>query len=474
LFETIEQNKKSMSIVSKNIEIKDLVLWDENARFPDKYFNQDESELINFFLSKPDFKIKSLIEAIIKDFDLPQLEKIVVWNDGEQNIVLEGNRRLTAYKILCNPQLSNDKKLQQFLETENLSILISENFKLECIVVENREDAFRYIDRKHYNGNNEVGWKDTERAQYSKIRGSENPLELIKIGIAQIVRELEDFPSEMKEQVLGTGYVTTFFRTITTKPAQKLYGYYFEDGKFKVRDVHFKEKLKVVIFSILNKQDIKGNKIDSRTLNKKEDVEKFLDSIKFEDSHKVDEKIKENTTENIFGEQTINIGKSKLEVNTYGSNTSGKSRQIPSGLFHTSDVPFKIRSSSLRILYEELRLISVKDFPNATHDLLRSFLECSLIFFFKEICEFDSIKKSDTHNPKLGEMLTHLVNKRCSKVTDENLINALRQIKTDFDQPYSLERMNMINHNENCASTEKDVRKTWAQLESLFKIILNP
>lgn len=289
-----------MANQTKNIAIKDLTLWDENARFPDKFFNQDEAELINYFLSKQDFKIKLLIESIVKDFDLPQLEKIVVWNDGEQNIVLEGNRRLTAYKLLNNSVLAKDKKIQDFLETEKQKIIISDNFSLECILVEDREDAFRYIDRKHSNGNNEVNWKDTERAQYSKRRGSENPLELIKIGIAKIVREL-DLPEEMKEQILGQGYVTTFYRTITTKPAQRLYGYYFDNGEFKVKDDDFKEKLKVIIFSVLNKQDIQGNKIDSRTLNKKEDVEKFLESVKVEDTKKVEEKIKENTTENIFG-----------------------------------------------------------------------------------------------------------------------------------------------------------------------------
>lgn len=113
-----------MANQTKNIAIKDLTLWDENARFPDKYFNQDESELIHYFVSKADLKIKSLLESIVKDFDLPQLEKIVVWNDGEQNIVLEGNRRLTAYKLFNNPQLAKDKKLQNFITAEKQKISI--------------------------------------------------------------------------------------------------------------------------------------------------------------------------------------------------------------------------------------------------------------------------------------------------------------------------------------------------------------
>jgi DNA adenine methylase len=53
-----------MDIINKKMKICDLILWDENARFPDKYFNSDEKELIKYFLSKPDFKLKQLIEAI--------------------------------------------------------------------------------------------------------------------------------------------------------------------------------------------------------------------------------------------------------------------------------------------------------------------------------------------------------------------------------------------------------------------------
>jgi len=71
-------------------------------------------------------------------------------------------------------------------------------------------------------------------------------------------------------------------------------------------------------------------------------------------------------------------------------------------------------------------------------------------------------------------MLTYIINGKSISITDINLIETLKLVKADYDQAYSLERMNMINHNENCASSERDVRKAFSQIESLFKIILNP
>ena len=67
-----------------SISINDLSLWDENARFPDKYFSKTEKELIEYFCSKKDFKVSELAEDVVKEFDLPQLEKLVIYElDGK-------------------------------------------------------------------------------------------------------------------------------------------------------------------------------------------------------------------------------------------------------------------------------------------------------------------------------------------------------------------------------------------------------
>ena len=132
---------------SDNISIKNLLLWDENARFPDKYFNKSEKELIDYFISKKDFKIKEFAEAIVKDFDLPQIEKIVVYKLGNKSIVLEGNRRLTAYKLLSNPNLTDDVKLKDVFKRLKSQITITNNLALECLITENKKEGLRYIDR---------------------------------------------------------------------------------------------------------------------------------------------------------------------------------------------------------------------------------------------------------------------------------------------------------------------------------------
>ncbi|WP_142784572.1 hypothetical protein [Changchengzhania lutea] len=455
-------------ITTKEIPIKDLILWDENARFPDKYYNSEEKDLINYFISKPEYKIKKFAKEIVSQFNLPQLEKLVVWNDEGNFIVLEGNRRLTVYKLLSNPELIENHGIKTYIKELKSKININEYYSLECLVTNNKELGLEYIDRKHAKGNNEVNWQEPERTNYNLRRGNGTINDTIVSGVSNIVKDL-DLPERMKEDILGKGYVTTFYRAITTTPAKKKYKYKItENGELKIENENFKDELKVVIYQLLNKSDFEGNKINSRTLNKKENIESFIQKINPKDVKKVETEIEKSTTENLFGGKTINIGKNNIKV----ANDKIPSKNTPTGLFFREDVPFRIDSSSLKILYDELKNIPVKVYPNATHDLLRSFLECSLAFYFKKSNHYNKISKSKEHNPKLGEMLTYIINKKCNELNDSNVISTIKSIKTDYEKPYSLERMHMINHNENFVSVEKDVRAAWSKLEPLFKIIL--
>ncbi len=94
--------------------------------------------------------------------------------------------------------------------------------------------------------------------------------------------------------------------------------------------------------------------------------------------------------------------------------------------------------------------------------------------YLKEKKHYDKLVKSDKHTPKLSELLTYLVSADAGLIADPNLLQVVSQIKSDYSEPYSLERLNMINHNENWVSTDKDVRSAWAKLEVLIKELLNP
>ncbi|GAA4021633.1 hypothetical protein GCM10022386_00750 [Flavobacterium cheonhonense] len=313
-----KNNLKEMNFTENKIAIKDLNLWDENARFPDQFYNSDEKELIKYFLSKKNFKIKELVDEIVNDFDLPQLEKIVVWNTDENLVVLEGNRRLTGYKLLANPALivDIDKKLFKHISEIKSKINIDNTFKLECLISSDKDQCYRYIDRKHSKGNNQVNWVEPERINYSNRRGIESQNAKIKIAITNYVRTL-NLPIEIINEVLGQGYVTTFYRFVATGPAKETFGLSTnKDGNLTFTDKDFPEKLKVIIHNVLKKKDFDGNTVDSRELNKNPQIKQFLEKIDPENSKKVDKEIQEGKSKNLFGQESSKLSKSSSKASS--------------------------------------------------------------------------------------------------------------------------------------------------------------
>ncbi len=448
-----------------DISIKNLSLWDENARFPDKYFNKTEKELIGYFVLKKNFKINELVEEVVKEFDLPQLEKLVVWDFNGKKIVLEGNRRLAVYKLLNNPKLTDDQKLQNKLTELKSKIKIDENFKLECLVSKNKEQGLRYIDRKHLRANNEVSWGDNERAHHSARGGNANQKELLKVAITEIIKEL-DFPEEMKEQVLGYGFVTTFWRLVEQKPAWDAFGFSLDkNGDLKIADKDFKEKLKVIIFDVLQRNKY-NDKLFSR-LNVK-DIDGYLGEISKEDYKRVAEEVKKQTKTDLFGKQSTTVAQSNGAANRSNPKSSLRKYLIPK----TCVLQIPISETKINNIYNELKndlLIddSGKAVPNAVGVLFRVFLEISLDHYAK--MNSHGFKKTDTINQRISWVVKSLENKGYDK-KKFGYINKVGSA-TGPKSYLSIENFHEYVHSGTIQPTSSDLKGKWENLQGFFEIL---
>lgn len=374
---------KKIQWKEQRVPLKDLFLWDENARFPDKYFNRQEKELIKYFCDNENFKIESLAKEIIKDIDLPQLEKFIVYNTEDQLIVLEGNRRLTIYKLLKNPELAPNDSIKNAFQKLKQNTDIGDNFLFDCLITKNKTEGFRFIERKHVNGNNEVGWGEQERTNYNVRRGTATQKEEFKVAIAKIIKDL-DIPENLKDQVLGYGYVTNFWRILDSSVAWKEYGFKWkDDGQLEIQDPEFKNKLKVIIFNVLKKEDFSGKKIDSRSLNTNKEKEDYLKSIQSNDYQKVDSEIEKSTSRNLFGDESTDTSNTNKKIRINAKSTS-RDYLIP------KTCRLSINETKINNIYRELRdNILIDDTnnsaPNAVGVLFRVFLEISIDYFWEKV-----------------------------------------------------------------------------------------
>ncbi|VEB87749.1 Uncharacterised protein [Citrobacter koseri] len=99
------------------IHISNLLLDLDNPRFP--RIVESQREAINLMLEIQSDKIESLSRDIV-EHGLDPSERLIVFkgdvsDDETSFIVAEGNRRITALKLLNEPELSdNDKVITRF------------------------------------------------------------------------------------------------------------------------------------------------------------------------------------------------------------------------------------------------------------------------------------------------------------------------------------------------------------------------
>lgn len=149
----------------KYIDLSNLKLDLENPRLPKSKQGIDEKTVIKFMLL--DASTTELMLAIGEnDFFIgeqllvvPELDK-----EGEETgnfIVIEGNRRLTAVKLLNNSDLAEVK-------TETVKEIVAQaDFKplsIPCLVFDEKQDIMKYLGFRHITGIK--SWRLLEKARY--------------------------------------------------------------------------------------------------------------------------------------------------------------------------------------------------------------------------------------------------------------------------------------------------------------------
>ena len=110
-----------------------------------------------------------LAEDIAKHGPSP-IELALVVPDGNLFIVVEGNRRVAAIKLLKNPGLADRSKIKNLIyELSKRSIAID---YLTCMVAESRDEARRWIELRH-NGSQQgvgiIGWSPEMQVRFTGL-----------------------------------------------------------------------------------------------------------------------------------------------------------------------------------------------------------------------------------------------------------------------------------------------------------------
>src|SRR5690606_11897920 len=132
-----------------------------NPRLPKSKHGKSEKAVIEFMLLEA-ATLELMLAIAENDFFAGELLLVVEDKaDPGKYIVVEGNRRLTAVKLLNNPDLTSVKKIA------TKEIAGGAKFKpleLPCLVFEDKNKILKYLGFRHITGIK--SWRLLEKARY--------------------------------------------------------------------------------------------------------------------------------------------------------------------------------------------------------------------------------------------------------------------------------------------------------------------
>lgn len=143
----------------EEIELGDLKLDSSNPRLPKSYHGKTEEEILEYMLL--DASLIELMIAIGTNGFFPGEQLLVVQDKDGKYKVIEGNRRLSAVKLLSNPNLARVQKIKIDKVLEEVK---HKPTSIPCLVFETENEIHNYLGYRHITGIKE--WKLLEKARY--------------------------------------------------------------------------------------------------------------------------------------------------------------------------------------------------------------------------------------------------------------------------------------------------------------------
>lgn len=466
------------------LAVTELKLDPRNPRVPQSQRDTDDQRaLIALYIEK--YAVQNLVKSIAKGGYFPDGSVIVWQKDKENKFVLEGNRRVAALKLILTPEIAPDEYQAKL---RKLTVMVNKNLlrEVQAVMAPSRELAAPIIIEKH-TGTSVMPWSTLMQASYLKelVEAAENAQSVadeLGLPLTELQRYLRmdkmyalALSLKLPEDVLTALVdkevfpVTTLERLYNTPQIRKVI--HLEDNFEDITDQEtFENVYSQIIIDICRKD------IDSRKVNEQDDRERYAKQLR-------DKAPSVSKPKKAAVSSYINKPKEGL-VDKVQTQPTKRKRSIPrsKGIVPTFFAYKLQKGASLRKICDELKKVSVDNFPNTSAISYRIFLEKAIKMFLK-IHEIKDIPAATpptkvmdgriaVSDAQLGDLLNFLIDKNVSLIPDKSVKRTVNLFRNGSGT-VSLATLNTIIHNEEATIYGDDVRKFWPSLEGLFIIMLS-
>ena len=440
-------------MASTDAMLDELHLDLDNPRFNGLASQRDALEKI---VTTQGIKLVNLAEDIVENGLSPAHRMLVIKAKGRGSsgyIVLDGNRRLAALRVLANPSVLDGMTSVGDLTKKKLRQLAKEYVPgdiepLDVFVCQDESSARHWIEAIHTgenDGRGVVGWDGIATARYNGKNSSLKVLEFVKAAGKlndDEVASLERFPITNLDRLLGTPEV------------RERLGLTLEGGDL-LSDLPQAELLRPLKKIVI---DIASKTITVARIKGKDDRLQYLKSL---DSLMPDLSKKTGALEpldRLAAQATANAharGAAKSKVRSL----LGRKALIPAqAQFHLN-----INDQKLEQMVKELRKLPLETYPVAAAAAFRVFLELSLDHYghAKKVAGYTPDKKLK------DKVLTVAADLEANGVGRRDL-QQFRAMATNPNAPLNIDRLHGVVHSRFALPTANELRTGWAEVQVAF------
>ncbi|MGY5132573.1 hypothetical protein ACWGJW_09200 [Streptomyces nigrescens] len=253
-----------------SMHVNSLVLDESNPRHEKKTASLEES--IAALLGQNPDKLYRLAKDIAQHGINPTELPIVVI-DGDRNIVVEGNRRVAALKLLGNPSLAPTEKLQkQFAAIARNNVIPR---RVACAIAESRTQADHWITLRHYGESQGVGIVPWSPAEKIRFTGRSTPTGKALLFIEAASKWFADDPNLVEDaHTVRNSRITNLGRMLADPYIRNRLGLTFE-GDVVLRSYSL-DKMKPVLARLFS--DLAGS-VTVNQIKSKEQRKDYLQQV---------------------------------------------------------------------------------------------------------------------------------------------------------------------------------------------------
>jgi hypothetical protein len=445
----------------KPLKIDQLELDLQNPRIT---LATDQRDAMQKILNEQKVRLINLAESIAMKGLNPMDRCLVMRSDARPDkfVVLEGNRRVLAAKLLNNPSLLASLEMpdafRKRLQASAKNFDVTKIEPVDCYEIKDRTEGNDWLRQRHSGADVGRGIVDWSAIAGSRFRGRDPALQAL-----DFVLEHGGLGEEDKEKIAGKFPLTTLDRLLSTPSVRTAIGFEITAGKLTT-ELPPEEALKPLKRMVL---DLAGKEWNVTKLKSKEQQNDYVAKLKASD--KPNFSMKTGTTVPVEGITEKDF--------------SAKLPRPPKKPRHTHPAPrtavvpkackLNVTTPKIDKIYNELRILSLAKHVHAISVLLRVFLEMSVDEYLvnKSSSSLTFSKAGHVHDKKLKdkvkEVITHMVSKGAVLKDFKGIQAALN----DPNSPFSIESLHAYIHNRFFTPKDTHLVTDWDNTQPFFEKI---